>query len=134
MEDLKQWVCRAQAGDLEAFGVLVRRFQDMAVGYAYSQMGDFHLAEDATQEAFVVAFEGLATLQEPEAFPGWLQRIVFTRCSRMKRKDSRFKIVPLDEVPYMTTSSPGQWKCSNRRSERRLCIRRLMRFQNVMDW
>ncbi|MBM3276931.1 MAG: hypothetical protein FJY95_02455 [Candidatus Handelsmanbacteria bacterium] len=44
---------RAQTGDHQAYALLVRRFQDMAVGYAYALLGDFHLAEDAAQEAFV---------------------------------------------------------------------------------
>jgi len=53
MADLKSLIILAQAGDLEAFGKIVRQFQDMAVGYAYSILGDFHLAEDAAQEAFI---------------------------------------------------------------------------------
>jgi hypothetical protein len=48
-------VLRAQAGDLDAYGIVVRRFQDMAVGYACAVLGDFHLAEDAAQEAFIEA-------------------------------------------------------------------------------
>ena len=42
MPDLDTLVTRAQAGDLNAFGTLVTRFQDMAVGYAYSIMRDFY--------------------------------------------------------------------------------------------
>ena len=42
MEEIKLLVVRARSGDLEAFGDLVRRFQDMAHGCAYSLLGDFH--------------------------------------------------------------------------------------------
>jgi hypothetical protein len=35
-------VIRAQAGDAEAYDRIVRRFPDMAVGYAMSLLGDFH--------------------------------------------------------------------------------------------
>jgi DNA-directed RNA polymerase specialized sigma24 family protein len=55
---------------VEAYGRLVERFRDMACGYAYSIVGDFHLAEDVAQEAFIVAFGKLGQLQQPEAFPG----------------------------------------------------------------
>ena len=61
MEEIVALVIRAAAKDgirddrLKAFGELVQRFQDMAFGYAYSVLGDFHLAEDAAQEAFVTA-------------------------------------------------------------------------------
>ena len=44
-------VSEVQAGDDERFSELVTSFQDMAVGYAYSILGDFHLAEDAAQES-----------------------------------------------------------------------------------
>ena len=68
--DLASLVVRAQTGDRTAYDGIVRRFQDMAVGYASSLLGDFHLAEDAAQEAFVGAWTELPRLREPEAFPG----------------------------------------------------------------
>lgn len=52
---------------LSAFGLLVQRFQDMACGYAYSILGDFHRAEDAAQEAFVAACWQIESLREPAA-------------------------------------------------------------------
>jgi hypothetical protein len=48
MTDLESLVLRAQAGDLAAFTALVHLFQDMAVGYGYSLLRDFHSAEDAS--------------------------------------------------------------------------------------
>ena len=48
-------VVRAQAGDRATYDRIVHRFQDMAVGYARSLLGDFHLAEDGVQEAFIGA-------------------------------------------------------------------------------
>ena len=71
---------------LAAFGETVRRFQDMAYGCAYAILGDFHLAEDAAQEAFVAAYRQLADLREPKAFAGWLRRIVLTQCNRIRRR------------------------------------------------
>lgn len=84
--DLEQLVIQAQDGDLRAFDDLVRRFQDMAVGYAYGQIGDFHLAEDVAQDAFIGAFQELDALRDPKAFPGWFRQIVFARCSRYIRQ------------------------------------------------
>ena len=97
MEALHTLVTQALAGRMDAYSALVRRFQDMAVGYAYSHLGDFHLAEDAAQEAFVQAFLDLSRLREPEAFPGWLRRIVFKHCDRIARK-RRLPVVSLDAV------------------------------------
>ena len=62
MSDLESIVKHAQVGDIVAFATLVRRFQDMAVGYGYSILGDFHLAQDAAQEAFLEAYVKLAAV------------------------------------------------------------------------
>ena len=56
MEHLRDALEQAKEGDVDGFAVLVERFQDMAVGYSYSILGDFHLAEDAAQEAFLEAY------------------------------------------------------------------------------
>ena len=81
MQDLVNLIRKAQQGDLSAFDLLIQRFRDMAVGYAYSILGDFHLAEDAAQEAFVQAYRDLKTLRNPQAFGAWFRRIVFKYCS-----------------------------------------------------
>lgn len=93
--DVRELVTRAQRGDLDAFGRIVDRFQDMAVGYAYSILGDFHLAEDAAQEAFIGCYTELRHLREPDAFPSWFRRIVFTQCNRLTR-GKRLPVVSLE--------------------------------------
>ena len=69
MAEMKSLINRAQAGELEAYGAIVQRLQDMAVGYAYSILGDFHLAEDAVQESFIEAYPNLSKVYGPTAFP-----------------------------------------------------------------
>jgi RNA polymerase sigma factor (sigma-70 family) len=69
-----------------AFCELVKAFQDMAYAYAYVRLGDFSLAEDVAQEAFLSAWRNLGQLREPDAFPGWLKRILLTECNRLTRK------------------------------------------------
>lgn len=90
----------------EAFGELVLRYQDMAFACAYSVLGDFHLAEDAAQEAFITAWRKLDQLREPAAFAGWLRRIVLTECNRMTR-GKRLKFVPLDAGPAAGPAGRG---------------------------
>ena len=86
MQDLRLALEQAKGGDPRAFAVVVERFQDMAVGYAYSVLGDFHLAQDAAQEAFIDACLNLNKVYGPEAFPNWLRRIVFKHCDRILRR------------------------------------------------
>lgn len=95
MEPLEPLVSRARDGDVDAFSVIVRRFQDMAVGYGYSLLHDFQLAEDAAQEAFFEAYRTLGNLRDPAAFPGWFRRIVFKQCDRITRRKT-VPTVPLD--------------------------------------
>src|SRR5215467_4376710 len=91
VEEIRQLIDRAtaaraaQAEKHRAFGEIVRRFQDLAFGCAYAVLGDFQMAEDAAQEAFIVAWRNLDQLRQPEAFPGWFKRIVLTQCNRMTR-------------------------------------------------
>jgi len=80
----------------EAFCEIVRMFQDMAYACAYAVLGDFYLAEDAAQEAFITAWQKLSQLRQPEAIAGWLRRIVLTECNRLTR-GKRLRAVPLDD-------------------------------------
>lgn len=89
VEELNSLVERVRGGEREAYGDLVRRFQDMAVGYAYSLLGDFHLAEDAAQESFLLAHLELQGLRDPAAFPGWLRRVIHSQCGRQRRRQGR---------------------------------------------
>ena len=91
-------VRNAQAGQKEALRSLVVRFQDLAVGYAFSLLGDYHLAEDAAQEALVAMIRNIGQLREPAAFVGWLRAIVFKQCDRIRRQRRPVdSAVPLDE-------------------------------------
>ena len=83
---LKSDIQAAQAGEPEATRNLVLRFQDVAAGYAFSLLGDYHLAEDAAQESLVAMVRSLGQLREPAAFVGWLRTIVFKHCDRIRRR------------------------------------------------
>lgn len=95
-ETLTTLITKAQKGDYalhsladrHAYSQIVKQFQDLAVGYAYSILRNFPLAEEAAQEAFIEAYLNLHRLHKPAAFPGWLKRIVFKHCDRIKRKKS----------------------------------------------
>jgi RNA polymerase sigma factor (sigma-70 family) len=86
MTNLGELVRRAQGGDIGSYEDIVIRFQASAFSQAFSVLGDSHLAEDAVQDAFVEAYRKLGSLRTPEAFASWFHRIVFTACSRMKRR------------------------------------------------
>jgi RNA polymerase sigma factor (sigma-70 family) len=105
MEELASTIISAQRGDLEAYGRIVQRFQDMACGYAYSILGDFDLAEDAAQEAFIQAYRELGSLRDAHAFASWFRRIVFTQCARLTR-GKHLSTVPLEDA--IEVPAPGE--------------------------
>ena len=90
----------------EAFGGLVRSFQDMAYACAYAVLGDFQLAEDAAQEAFISAWQKLHQLRQPEAFPGWFRRILLTECHRLTR-GKRLRAAPLEDCMCLPSNLDG---------------------------
>jgi len=112
VKDTRTLIARATAADAtpvekhEAFGEIVTRFQDLAYGCAYAVLNDFYLAEDAAQESFIMAWQKLDQLREPEAFPGWLRRIVLTQCHRMRR-GRRLLFVPLEAGLQIPAAGAG---------------------------
>ncbi len=93
MHDLTYLLVRAQEQDAQAYGQVVKRLQDLAVGYGYSILGDFHLAEDAAQEAFLEAYENLPRIQVLETFPGLLRKIVHKHCDRLTRRGRQYRFM-----------------------------------------
>lgn len=109
VEELALLIAQVKAGHSEAYELVVRRFQDMAVGYGYACLGDFQLAEDAAQEAFITAYFELPTLREPKAFPGWFRRILIKQLERARRKKSRD--LPFDDQSSLANhqQTPTEW-------------------------
>ncbi len=81
-------VQRTLDGDDTAFTQLVREYQKPVHALVWRKIGDFHTAEEITQDTFLKAYQKLATLKEPQCFASWLY-VIATRCcvawSRKKR-------------------------------------------------
>lgn len=81
-------------GNLEAFNQLVLTHQNMAYNHAYAMLGDPALAEDATQDSFIKAFQGIQSFRGG-SFRGWLLRIVTNSAYDILRRSSRRPTQPL---------------------------------------
>ena len=103
--DVAGLVERARTGDVDAFTDLVQRYQAMAFGYAYATTGDFDLAEDAAQQAFISAYQNLSSLKHAERFGGWLRGIVRFECLHLLRSQ-RTTHVPLESLPGIVSTAP----------------------------
>ncbi|MFO1093236.1 MAG: sigma-70 family RNA polymerase sigma factor [Planctomycetaceae bacterium] len=82
-------ILRCRAGDVDAFGGLVVRYQDRLYATLVHLLGSLEDARDVTQDAFVLAFEKLATFRGDSAFYSWLFRIAYNAAMTRKRKERR---------------------------------------------
>jgi RNA polymerase sigma-70 factor (ECF subfamily) len=78
---------RVLAGDREAFGVLVERYQGRAYRLALRVLRNEESARDAVQDAFLKAYGALPNFQGRASFYTWLYRLVMNQCLDMKRRD-----------------------------------------------
>jgi RNA polymerase sigma factor (sigma-70 family) len=110
-------VVKAQAGDVEAYGRLVRLTQTMAYAVAVSVLRDPTSAQDATQQAYLRAFRQLNSVHEPAAFAGWLRRIVVTVSLNMRRSRRR-TFLCLDDVPDVPILDEAETRWSEMQRQR----------------
>ena len=83
-----QLVNRFLSGDENAFTTLIKKYQKSVHALAWRKVGDFHIAEELTQDAFLKAYQKLATLKNPNQFAGWLYVITDRLCIDWHRKQS----------------------------------------------
>jgi RNA polymerase sigma-70 factor (ECF subfamily) len=85
-------------GDRSCFDVLIRRYQRQAVAVSYRLLGNTNDALEVAQDAMLKAFTSLGTLEKPEAFGGWLMRIVSNLSLNYRRSRKTRRQLPLDEL------------------------------------
>jgi RNA polymerase sigma-70 factor (ECF subfamily) len=111
-----QLIAAAQRGNLDAFNQLVLIYQDIVYRQAYWMMTEREAAEDATQEAFIRAYQNIHTVYG-STFKSWLLRITTNVCIDMLRrlkKRPTTSLEPTDEdgeeiesASWMATSGPS---------------------------
>ena len=85
-KDDVQLIHNALSGDDEAFGTLVQKYQKSVHALAWRKIGDFHYAEEITQDTFLQAYKKLSTLKNRNQFAGWLYVITNNLCTDWLRK------------------------------------------------
>ena len=104
-----QLVQQVLAGQRKGFDELVTRYQRQAVAVSFRLLGNTQDAMEVTQDAFLKAFTSLNTLQKPEAFGGWLMRIVSNLSLNYRRSRKLRQQLPLDDAlgPRQSDQSDG---------------------------
>ena len=94
-EDDLQLIHRILSGDDEAFNRLVRKYEKSIHALVWQKIGDFHHAEEITQDIFFQAYKKLSTLKDPSQFAGWLYAVANRLCIDWMRKQKP-TMPPLD--------------------------------------
>ena len=81
-----QLVDQFLTGDESAFTTLMKKYQKSVHALAWRKVGDFHIAEELAQDAFLKVYQKLATLKNPNQFAGWLYVITDRLCIDWHRK------------------------------------------------
>lgn len=91
---------RARQGDDVAFAELVDADGDRCFAIAYRILRDVEAAQDAVQQAFVLAWRELPRLRDAERYDAWLHRLLVNACyeesRRRRRWTSRIRVLPVD--------------------------------------
>ena len=105
-------------GDPDAFSPLVKKYQKGVHALVWRKIGDFHIAQEITQDAFLNAYRKLGTLKNPNLFAGWLYVIASNLCLDWLRKNR----LPMESLDVEDTNevdkvSYSQYMVEKRESE-----------------
>jgi RNA polymerase sigma-70 factor (ECF subfamily) len=118
------------AGDRDAFRILVERESGQVIRACNRILGDIHEAEDAAQEAFVIAFRSLAGWRGDGPFGAWLARIAVRIALRQA---ARRKVVAWIDPMQADSAPAGEMRDRGARSVHASLIARAAALASVHD-
>jgi len=93
-----------KAGQTEAYGELVRKYQDRVFNACWRICGHLEDARDLTQEAFLKGYEGLPGFRQESSFYTWIFRIVVNLALSHRREAQRRRDVSLEQGLHLVGS------------------------------
>ncbi|EPY13582.1 MULTISPECIES: sigma-70 family RNA polymerase sigma factor [Paenibacillus] len=105
--DIHRFITEARNGNFDAFRQIVLQYSNAMLSVAFSIIGDFHEAQDATQEAFTKCYRRLHTLDDPSKLGSWLYAIVYrTSLDFVKKKK---QTLPYEGVIAPSNNNIDTW-------------------------
>ena len=102
-------------GDPDAFGPLVKKYQKGVHALVWRKIGDFHIAQEITQDAFLNAYQKLGTLKNHNLFAGWLYVIASNLSLDWLRKNR----LPMESLDVEDTNEVDKVSYSQYTAEKR---------------
>jgi len=127
-------VAASLAGDRNAFGSIVARYQALICSVAYSAIGRLGQSEDVAQETFLAAWQHLGQLREPAKLRSWLCGIARNRVNRALGREERepsYAAEPLDRAHETPAAEPVPSERTISREEEAIMWRSLARLPVV---
>jgi RNA polymerase sigma-70 factor (ECF subfamily) len=100
-----EWLPQALKGDPEAFTLVVEEYQRPVFNLCYRMLGDPNEAEDAAQETFLRAYNGLRSYDTSRSFSTWLLSIAAHYCIDQIRR-RRLVLLSMDQIPTLDPPDP----------------------------
>jgi len=122
------------AGNRDAFGQIVARYQSLVCSLAFSATGSLSQSEDLAQETFVTAWKQLAGLREPEKLRAWLCGIARNLINNSLRKQGRepsHRAESLEEIPEFHSPEPLPIEQTISNEEQAILCRSLERIPQI---
>ena len=109
-----QLIQRILQGDQEAFTPLVKKYQKGVHTLVWRKIGDFHIAQEITQDTFLKAYQKLGTLKNYNQFPGWLYVIAANLANDYLRKNR----LPMESLDADNTNEVDKVSYSKYQADR----------------
>ena len=101
-EDDIQLIRRILSGDDTAFETLVQKYQNSIHALAWRKIGDFHIAEEITQDTFLQVYKNLSQLRNSNQLLGWMYVIANRLCLKWLEKNKSvmqsLEDTPMEEI------------------------------------
>ena len=99
-------VSRAREGDLDAYDILVRRYQERVYGTLYHMTANHEDAADLTQETFVKAFRALKSFKGNSSFFTWVYRIAVNKALNFLKQRRNRRFLSLNDLDLRAENDP----------------------------
>lgn len=94
----EELISRVKSGELDAFEMLVAKYETKIYTIAYRYTGNYSDASDLAQEAFIRAYKSINGFRGDSSFLTWLSRVVSNVCKDELRRRMKQKTVSMDEM------------------------------------
>ena len=103
----EELMAQCRQGDMSAFELIVRRYQDRMVNYITRVINDHHRAEDLAQEAFLRVLGSVQRYRPKGQFKNWLYLIATNLCRNELRNRNRQSTDLFSQLVLDSSDSPG---------------------------